>query len=35
MIWCEELGKYEGVFIDGNNSIGYNKHKCGQKTCKI
>ena len=31
VIWCEEIGKYEGVFIGGNGSIGYNYHKCGQK----
>ena len=31
MIWCEEMGKYGGVFIGGNGSIGYNYHKCGQK----
>jgi len=22
VIWCEELGKYGGVFIGGNGSIG-------------
>jgi len=26
VIWCEELGKYEGVFIGGNDSIGYKHH---------
>jgi len=31
VIWCEEIGKYEGVFIGGNGSIGYNYNKCGQK----
>ena len=31
MIWCKEIRKYEGVFIDGNDSIGCNHHKCGQK----
>jgi len=34
MIWCEEIGKYGGVFIGGNSNVGYNHHKCGQKTCK-
>ena len=34
MIWCEEIGKYEGVFICENGSISYKNHKCGQKTCK-
>jgi len=29
VIWCEEIGKYGGVFIGGNGSIGYNYHKCG------
>ena len=33
--WCEEMRNFGGVFIGGNGSIGYNKHKCGQKTCKI
>ena len=31
MIWCEKIGKYVGVFIGGNGSIGYNHHKYGQK----
>ena len=31
MIWCEELGKYGGVFIGGNGSVGYKNHNCGQK----
>jgi len=31
VIWCEEIRKYEGVFIGGNGNIGYNNHKCGQK----
>ena len=31
VIWCEEIGKYGGVFIGGNGSIGYNHHKCGKK----
>ena len=35
MRWCEEMRNFGGVFISGNGSIGYNKHKCGQKTCKI
>jgi len=26
VIWCEEIGKYEGVFIGGNGSIGYKHH---------
>jgi len=26
VIWCEELGKYGGVFIGGNDSIGYKHH---------
>jgi len=26
VIWCEELGKYGGVFIGGNGSIGYKHH---------
>jgi len=26
VIWCGEIGKYEGVFIDGNDSIGYKHH---------
>jgi len=26
VIWCEKLGKYEGVFIGGNGSIGYKHH---------
>ena len=26
--WCEEIGKFGGVFIGGNDSIGYNYHKC-------
>jgi len=26
VIWCEELGKYEGVFIGGNDSICYKHH---------
>jgi len=30
VIWCEEIGKYGGVFIGENGSIGYNNHKCGQ-----
>lgn len=29
--WCEKIGKYGGVFIGGNGSVGYNHHKCGQK----
>jgi len=28
--WCEEMGKFGGVFIGGNDSIGYNYHKCSQ-----
>ena len=35
MIWCGEIGKYGEVFIGGNGSIGYNKHKCGQKRVKF
>jgi len=35
VIWCEEIGKYEGVFISGNGSLGYNNHKCDQKKCKL
>ena len=35
VIWCEEIGKYGGVFIGENGSISYNNHKCGQKTCKL
>jgi hypothetical protein len=35
VIWCEEIGKYGGVFIGGNGSIGYNNHKCGKKKCKL
>jgi len=31
VIRCEEIGKYGAVFIGENGSIGYNKHKCGQK----
>ena len=34
MIWCEEIGKYGGVFIGGNGSVGYNHHKCGKKNVK-
>jgi len=35
VIWCEEIGKYEGVFIGENGSVGYKNHKCGKKkTCK-
>ena len=30
MRWCEEMGKFGGVFIGGNDSIGYNYHKCSQ-----
>jgi len=26
VIWCEEIGKYRGVFIGGNDSIGYKYH---------
>jgi len=26
VIWYEELGKYGGVFIGGNSSIGYKHH---------
>jgi len=26
VIWCEELGKYGGVSIGGNGSIGYKHH---------
>jgi len=26
VIWCEELGKYGGVFIDENGSICYKYH---------
>jgi len=26
VIWCEELGKYGGVFTGGNDSIGYKHH---------
>jgi len=26
VIWCEELGKYGGVFIGGNGSIGCKHH---------
>jgi len=26
LIWCEELGKYGGVFIGGNCSIGCKQH---------
>ena len=34
-IRCEEIGKCGGVFIGGNGSISYKKHKCGKKkTCK-
>ena len=35
MIWCKEIGKYGGVFICGNGSVGYNNHTCGQKPCKF
>jgi len=35
VIWCEEIGKYEGVFIGENGSISYNRHKCGQKNMQI
>jgi len=35
VIWCEEIGKYGGVFIGGNGSIGYNYHKCRKKMCKL
>ena len=31
VIWCEEIGKYEGVFIGENGSIGYKYHYFGQK----
>jgi len=31
VIWCEEIGKYGGVFICQNGSISYNYHKCGKK----
>jgi len=31
VIWCEEIGKYRGVFIGGNGSIDYKNHICGQK----
>jgi len=33
VIWCEEIRKYGGVFIGGNDSIGYKHHSCGPKTC--
>jgi len=26
VIWCEEIRKYGGVFIGGNDSIGYKHH---------
>jgi len=26
VIWCEKIGKYGGVFIGGNSSIGYKHH---------
>ena len=26
VIWCEEMWKYGGVFIGGNDSIGYKHH---------
>jgi len=26
VIWCEEIGKYGGVFIGENGSIGYKHH---------
>jgi hypothetical protein len=31
VIWCEELGKYGGVFIGRNVNLGCNYHKYGQK----
>jgi len=32
--WCEEMGKFGGVFIGGNGKINYNYHKCSQKNVK-
>jgi len=30
------MGKFRGVFICGNGSIGYNYHKCSQrKMCRL
>ena len=26
VIWCEEIGRYRGVFIGGNSSFGYKYH---------
>jgi len=28
---CEEMRKFEGVFIGGNGNIGYKYHKCSKK----
>jgi len=33
MVWGNR--KVWRVFIGGNDSIGYNYHKCGQKKCKL
>jgi len=32
--WCEEMRKSGGIFIGGNDKIGYNYNKCSKKTCK-
>jgi len=32
--WCEEMGKFEGVFIGGNGNKGYTYNKYSKKTCK-
>jgi len=32
--WCEEMGKFEGVFIGGDCNIDYIYHKYSQKNLK-
>jgi hypothetical protein len=32
--WCEEMGKFGGVFIGENGNISYNYNKCSKKTYK-
>jgi len=29
--WCEEMGKFDGLFIGGDCNIGYIYHKYSQK----
>jgi len=33
--WCEEMGKFGGVFIGRNVNIGYNYNKCSKKSVKL